>query len=384
MKNYEELIEENKAWIAETFEKINKKMEVVTLRSRGRLIGDANADGVHRTLPDDAWTAGFWGGLNVLLYEYTKNGEYLKTAKDQEKCLDSGLWDFEKLYHDVGFMWHILSGALYRVTGDEGSKKRNLYAASSLSSRYVLNGGFIKAWNDDYWRGLFNKEFSIIDCMMNLPLLYWASDVIGDDRFKQIAMAHADMALTDHLRPDGSVNHIVDHDREAGVAVRTFGGQGYCEGSSWSRGQSWALYGFILSYIHTKEQRYLTAAKLVAHYFIANCCDDWLPRVDFRALSEPVYYDTSAGCCAACGLIEIAKAVPEHEAGMYLNAAIELLKSIGEKFGNFGTERDELISHGTVLYPTKPGDTVHTHLIYSDFYFTEAILKLLGSEFNPW
>ena len=383
MKNYKELIEENRAWAEETFNKIDRKMAKVTLRSRDKLAGSA-VDGVHQNLGVTNWTAGFWGGMNVLLYNYTGNEEYLKTALRSEELLDPGLEDYTKLYHDVGFMWHILSGALYRLNGYEQSKRRNLTVAAALSSRYVLNGGFIRAWNEGFWRGIPRENLSIIDCMMNLPLLYWASDVIGDDRFKQIAMAHADMALVDHLRPDGSVAHIVEHDREAGEAVRTYGGQGIAEGSSWSRGQSWALYGFILSYIHTKEERYLTAAKLVAHYFIANCCDDWLPRVDFRAPSEPVYYDTSAGACAACGLIEIAKAVPEHEAGMYLNAAIELLKNIGEHFADFDPETDGLISHGTTLYPTLPGDRVHVHLHYTDYYYVEAILKLLGSEFNPW
>ncbi len=383
MKNYKELIEENKAWIEETFRKIDNKMSKVTLRSGEILAGDAK-DGKHRSLRPTAWTGGFWGGLNLLLYQYTGNEDYLKTVQRSEELLAKGLDNFMELYHDVGFMYHITSGGLYRLTGSEKSKNINLYAASSLASRYVLNGGFLRAWNEGKWRGIDTTNLSIIDCMMNLPILYWASEVIGDDRFKQIGMAHADMALVDHLRPDGSVVHIVDHDRELGEAARTWGGQGYAVGSSWSRGQAWGLYGFILSYIHTKEERYLTAAKQIAHYFIANCCDDWLPRVDFRSPSEPVYYDASAGACAACGLIEIAKCVPEHEAGMYLHAAIEMLKAIGEKFGDFDPETDPMIMYGTTLYPTLPGDSVHKHLIYTDFFYTEAILKLLGSDYLAW
>ena len=389
MKNYREILNENRAWVEETFKKVEAKMSRVTLRSRDKLADGVDADGVHKSVPAAAWTSGFWGGLNVLLYNYTKNEEYLKTARRSEELLDEALMDFCGLYHDVGFMWHILSGALYRLTSDKKSMNRNLHMAANLASRFVryedVPGGFIRAWNQE-WQGIPVENLSIIDCLMNLPILYWASDLIGDDRFKRIAMDHADMALVDHLRDDGSVVHIAEHDRDTGELVRTHGGQGYCVGSSWSRGQAWALYGFTLSYIHTKEQRYLDAAKQVANYFIANCSDDWLPRVDFRAPSEPVMYDSTAGVCAACGLIEIAKALPENEGGMYMHAAVNILKAIEKNFADYNPDRDDMITHGTVLYPNKPGQEkgVHISIIYADYFFTEALLKLLGEEFLPW
>ena len=389
MKNYREILNENRAWVEETFKKVEAKMSKVTLRSRDKLADGVDADGVHKSVPAAAWTSGFWGGLNVLLYNYTKNEEYLKTARRSEELLDEALMDFCGLYHDVGFMWHILSGALYRLTSDKKSMNRNLHMAANLASRFVryedVPGGFIRAWNQA-WQGIPVENLSIIDCLMNLPILYWASDLIGDDRFKRIAMDHADMALVDHLRDDGSVVHIAEHDRDTGELVRTHGGQGYCVGSSWSRGQAWALYGFTLSYIHTKEQRYLDAANQVANYFIANCSDDWLPRVDFRAPSEPVMYDSTAGVCAACGLIEIAKALPENEGGMYMHAAVNILKAIEKNFADYNPDRDDMITHGTVLYPNKPGQEkgVHISIIYADYFFTEALLKLLGEEFLPW
>ena len=388
MKNYKQILEENRAWAEEVFAKIDAKMQKITLRSREKLPDGVNKDGVHISKAPNGWTSGFWGGLNYLLYEYTKNEEYLKTAQRSEELMDAALLNFERLHHDVGFMWHILSGAGYRITGDRKSKTRNFFAATTLAGRFVMteNGGFIRAWNDE-WRDSDVSGWSIIDCLMNLPLLYWASDVIGDDRYARIAMEHADMALCDHLREDGSINHIVEHDRTTGEAVCTYAGQGCAVGSSWSRGQAWGLYGFTLSYLHTKEARYLDAAKLVANYFVANCCDDWLPRVDFRAPAEPVYYDSTAGAIAACGLIELAKVLPENEGGYFLNAAINILKALYEKFMNFAPERDDMLGYGTVLYPTNEKEAnsiVHISIIYGDFFYTEAILKLLGSEFNPW
>ncbi len=393
MKSYKELLSENRAWAEETFQKVDKKLSAVTIRSRDKLVDGVGEDGVtHKSVPAIAWTSGFFGGMNVLMYEYTKNEEYLKTAKRSEELLDCALADFEGLYHDVGFMWHILSGALYRLTGDEKSKTRNLFAAAALQSRYVLSGNFIRAWNDSSAKGWPQRpvnDWSIIDCMMNLPLLYWASDYIGDDRFTQIAKAHADMALEQHIRPDGSVVHIVEHDRETGACVECIGGQGLSAESSWSRGQSWAIYGFALSYVHTGEKRYLDAAKRVAHYFIANVCDTWVPEIDFRAPSSPVYYDTTAAMCAACGMLEIAKAVPEYESGMYASAAINMLKAVTERFCDFDPEHDVMVSHGSIRYPvpgkyTEAQSGVHIPIIYAEYYYVEALLKLLGSDFLAW
>ncbi len=397
MKNVNTILEENRAWAEETFKKIDKKLSAVTLRSRDKLPDGCTPDGIHvNRFPAQKtwWTNGFWGGLNWLMYNYTKNEEYLKTAKRSEELLEfAATENYGSLHHDVGFMWHLTTGVDARLTGDEKAKNRNLYMAASLASRFVMAdnvpGGFIRAWNGK-WEASSNYNWSIVDCLMNIPLLYWASEEIGDDRFKRIAMAHADMALRDHLRPDGSVNHIVEHDRTTGESVKTYGGQGIGVGSSWSRGCAWALYGFVLSYLHTKEVRYLDGAKAVSNYFIANCCDDWLPRVDFRAPQEPVLYDSTAGACAACGLIELSKVLPENEGGMYLNAAVNILRAMGEKFADFDPANDHLLDYGTVRYPASYDEEgmkkagVHISIIYGDFFYTEAILKLLGSEFNPW
>lgn len=382
MKSYKTLLEENRAWAEETFKKIDAKMSEMTIRSRDKVPDGVDENGFHRERDITWWTNGFWGGLNWLLYNYTKNENYMLTAKSNEEKMDEALANYNALHHDVGFMWHILSGASYALTGDKRSRTRNLFAASTLMSRFVLDGGYIIAWNSKP-----HENWTIIDCLMNLPLLYWASKELGDDRFKRIAMAHADMAIMDHLREDGSVAHIVEHDRETGEVVKFHAGQGAAADSSWSRGQAWALYGFTISYIHTGEERYLNAAKQVANYFIASCCDDWIPRVDFRSAEEPVMYDTAAGACAACGLIELAKLLPEYEGGMYMHAAVQMLRAMGEKCCNFDPKNDHMLDYGTVRFPTE-GDMkdagVHISIIYSDYFYTEAVLKLLGSDFFPW
>ena len=381
MKNYNQILEENRAWAEEAFAKIDKKMSAVTLRSRDKLVDGVDANGVHKSVVPRTWTSGFWGGLNLLLFERTKNEEYYKTAMRSEELLDKALFNFEELYHDVGFMWHILSGANFALTGNAESRNRNLFAASSLFSRYVLNGGFIRAWNNK-WQQNDVTNWTIIDCMMNLPLLYWASEELGDDRFKQIAMAHADTAMTHHVRPDGSVNHIVVHDLESGEMIGVHGGQGFSGTSCWTRGEAWGLYGYILSYIHTKEQRYLDTAKRIANYTIAALAAcDYLPPIDFRSPERPDLFDSTAGAIMACGLIEIAKAVPEHEAKTYIVAAMRLLKAMEAKFCDWTEEKDAILLFGSEDYH---GRGHNMPIIYGDYFFTEAILKLKGTEFLAW
>ncbi len=211
-----------------------------------------------------------------LMYVGTKDEQYRKTAAHAEELLDAAFENYDRLHHDVGFMWNISSGVNYRLFGGKKSRLRTLYAADILAARYNAEGKFKRTWNKTY------TGWVIIDSLMNIPLLYWASEEHDDPRYKYIAMNHADTLLRTHLRADGSVNHIVSLDTQNGEVIESFGGQGYENGSSWSRGQSWALYGFTLNYIHTGKEEYLNAAKRVAHYFISCIADtDYVPLVDF-------------------------------------------------------------------------------------------------------
>ena len=382
---YEDFLASNKEWIDSTFEKIDKKLSLAAVRSRDKIPYTANREGVHDDHKNNVqlWTNGFWGGLMWLMYEATQNEDYKLTARRSEELLDQAFSDIDQLHHDVGFMWHLTAGANYRLTGDRAARNRALLAAMTLASRFKLSGGYIRAWNSPDGAGNNTDGWTIIDTMMNLPLLYHASKYIDDDRFKQIAVSHAFKAMNDHVRPDGSINHIVRHDLETGEMNGSFGGQGFGVGSCWSRGESWALYGYILSYIYTGEVSFLDTAKRVAHYSIANLAfSDWIPLVDFRAPESPVYYDATAGAIMACGLIEIAKAVPEHEKKLYLTSAVNILKALDERACDWDENRDPLLLLCSEAYVSKcPPEH---NIIYGDFFFAEAILKLKGSDFLPW
>ena len=375
------IITENKEWIDTVWEKIKKKLERTAVKSRYK-IPYTTINGVHNNQAEKDitwWTNGFWGGMMWLMYEATGNEEYRRTAEYAECLLDDALRKYKELHHDVGFMWHLTSGANYRLTGNKDSCTRNLYAAASLFSRYNITGEYIRAWNGEMQAG-----YSIIDCLMNLSLLYWASDEIGDDRFKKIAMCHMEMAMYDHIRLDGSVNHIVDHEVNKKGVKRVLAGQGYSETSCWSRGLAWAVYGSVISYVHTEKKEYLEAAKKTANYFIDHCKESgYLPVIDFNAPKKPVYYDSTAGVCAACGMLEIAKHTSGEESARYAEEAIRILRACEQKFCNYEENEDALVIMGSERYPMEESDKkyVHMPIIYGDFFFVEAMCKLKGRDF---
>ena len=267
----------------------------------------------------------------------------------------------------------------YKLTGNEDSKKLAMFGANLLAGRFNPVGRFIRAWNQS--NGEEVPGWAIIDCMMNISLLYWASRESGDPRFSHIAQMYADTAMKNFIRPDGSVRHIVEFDPETGEMVKSYGGQGYGEGSSWTRGQGWAVYGFANSYKNTGKREYLDAAKKVAHYCMANLSESGIIPVDFRQPKEPAWEDSCGACVIAGGLIEIAGYVPELEKEMYLRAAVKILKAIADTRADWTRNCDAIVQNCSSAYHSNPH---HTTMVYADYYFIEALYKLAGTSFCIW
>ena len=319
------------------------------------------------------WTNGFWPGLLLDLYTLTKEQIFLDRAQQTIEKLDQVLFDTELSHHDVGFMWHLSAGKHYLLTQDQQSRNRVLTAAKLLASRFNIDGNFLVAWN-----GTERQGWSIIDTLMNLPLLWYASEETGYDRYAKIALAHGNKALEHFLRPDGSVEHIVVFNSDTGEKIDTLGGQGFGKDSSWSRGQAWALYGFAELYRFSKNIRFLDGAKRVAHYFLASVAGtDYFPLLDFRAPERPVLYDSTAGAIAASGLIGLSTLVPQFEQSLYLNGAMKILEALRNKAFEPSLDADYLLSHGSEAYgsDTHKGRH-HISIIYGDYYFLEALMRL--------
>ena len=371
----------DKEWAEEIYDKLKTKLKAEAMRNQN-VIPYISLNGRYYDLgmPDGIywWTNGFWPGMLWQMYNATKEELYRRTAEDVEMRLDEALEGYERLNHDVGFMWLHTSVANYRLTGNKDSRRRALHAANILAGRYNPAGKYIVAWNDN------RPGWFIIDCLMNLPILYWAANETNDPRFKIIAMEHTHTAIKHLLRADGSCNHIAILSPQTGDCIETPAGQGFASGSSWSRGQSWGLYGFALAYRHTGEHKFLDAAKKIAHYAIANFAqNDWLPLADFRSPLEPVIYDSTAAMISASGLLEIAGHVDEHEKNLYNGAACKLLKNTEKAFADWNTDTDGIIGKGTAAYHGKPEDT-EVPIIYGDYFFTEAVLRLLEKDFLIW
>ncbi|GHT55891.1 glycosyl hydrolase family 88 [Spirochaetia bacterium] len=372
--------EADKKWAEDVRDKIRIKMaaqcdrvglKVPYIAVNGRY-ADKMADSIYW------WTNGFWPGILWLMFRDTKDKKYSDTAIAVEERLDAALAGYEGLHHDVGFMWTLSSVLDFKLTGNDFSRVRALHAANLLAGRYNPRGHFIRSWNMD------RTGWIIIDCMMNLPLLYWASEQSGDPRFRFIAIEHADTALKHLVREDGSCNHIAVLDPENGALLETPGGQGYASGSSWTRGQAWALYGFALSYRHTGETRYLEASKKIAHYFSAALSRyGYIPPADFRAPDTPKITDTSAGTIAACGLLALSVLVKGEEKSLYFDTALRILRAIEKDYCDWDLGKDSIVQGGAVRYHGQE-DELNVNLIYGDYYFVEAVHQLLDSELRVW
>ena len=323
------------------------------------------------------WTGGFWPGLMWQLYKATGEAVYRDEALRVEALLTDEFRRFDLLNHDVGFMYLLSCGAHYRMTGDAQALSDTLHAATLLAGRFNP-AGFIRAWP-----GKDRTGYAIIDCMMNLSLLYYAGELTGDPRFAKIARIHADTTIREFLREDGSSCHIVIFDSETGKALARPAGQGYCEGSSWSRGQAWALYGFTLSAINTGEQRYLDVARRCAGYFISHIREDGLTDSDFCQPADEERIDNIAGACAACGLLELANLVGGEEDEGYRAAAMRLLRALNELCADWSDESTGILQKCTASYHDD-GAGRHVNILYGDYFFVEALCKLRGTDARLW
>ncbi len=325
------------------------------------------------------WTAGFWPGMMWLMNALDPAPVYHDEARRATELMTEQFRVYRHLNHDVGFMFLLSCGAQHKIDGDEQSRLDTLHAASLLMGRFnpteTPRAGFIKSWDGQRQLG-----YAIIDCMMNLPLLYRATRETGDPRFAAVARIHADKAARHFVREDGSCRHIVEFDPVTGDFVREHGGQGYAEGSSWSRGQAWALYGFTLLAMNTGDPADLAAAEKIARYFAANIREDGLTDCDFRQPGDVYRLDNIAGACAACGFLELAKLTGKDE---YRAAAEKLLDGLIDHCCDFGDTCCGLLTHCTAAYHDDNVGT-HTNITYGDFFFVEALCKLKGVDPMLW
>ena len=329
------------------------------------------------------WTSGFWPGILLKLYNYTLTADpstapfWLSQGKQFTAPLAPERFDTGT--HDVGFIMYTSYGQLWHLTGDTTARAYLLQTADSLCTRYSPTVGCLRSWNN--YKGEPASWFKvIIDNMLNLELLWWAGQESGNATYTAIANSHSRHMMRDIFQPfnPGCVWHLVTYDADSGAILnRSSTPQGLGLDTVWSRGQAWALNGFVIAHRFTKDAAYLAQAEAAADCFLrllAECCGEstpfhGAPLWDFNATGVAQWVDTSAMMIAAEALVELGWT--SQRGPTYLAAAMQLLDAV-EKHWLFGEkENDAVLKNGTVTYPL-----AGVSIIYGDYYYLAANMKM--------
>lgn len=321
------------------------------------------------------WTPGFWTGMLWLAYETTGEAKYRAAAEAQLDGYRDRLGSKKHTEtHDLGFLYTLSCVAAYKLTGSEDAKRTAVRAAELLRGRFFEKAGIIQAWgnlDNPKQRGRM-----IIDCCMNLPLLYWASEITGDDAYGRIAESHARQSMNYLIRGDASSFHTFYMDVETGEPLRGTTAQGYSDDSCWSRGQAWALYGFPLSYAYTRDEELLEAGVRTANYYLNRLPEDDVAYWDLVFTEGDEERDSSAAAIAACGLLELARHLPvlHPYRRIYESAALRMLRSLSERYTTAGMPASNgILQHAVYAKPL--GNGIDECCIWGDYFYFEALVR---------
>ena len=327
---------------------------------------------VYRPEENRLWTASFFPGMAYLAYDLTGDPGYLACRRDYLASFAHRLAFGHTQTHDLGFLYTLSCVADWRLTGDTDARDTALRAAKKLALRYHANGGYIQAWGP--MGSAYPDVKIIIDCMMNLPLLYWASETAGDPAYAAMAARHAEVSARCLIRADDSTYHTCLMDPATGRAVRGKTHQGYADESTWARGQAWAVYGFALSYRYTRKAPFLDAARRTARYFLRNLPADFVPYWDFTFTdAHPDIRDSSAAAILACGLLELARWLDGEESALCRRAAARVVESLCRSY----TTRSCPASNGLLLHGMyHRDDGADECTAWGDYFYLEALVRL--------
>jgi len=320
------------------------------------------------------WCSGFYPATLLYLYEQTKDKSLYDEAMRIMDTLKKE--QFNKNTHDLGFMMYCSFGNANRIAPKPEYKDILLNSAKSLSTRFNPVVGSIRSWDSK------PEDFIvIIDNMMNLDLLFWATKASGDSSFYKIAVTHANTTIKNHFRPDNSSYHVLNYDPQTGVIKQKRTAQGAADESAWARGNAWGLYGFTVTYRETKDPRYLDQANKIAQFLLShpNLPADKIPYWDFNAPDIPnALRDASAASIMASALLELCKYVDQEKSRQYFNAAETMLRTLSSSAYKAapGTNGGFLVQHGVGHLPG--GTEIDVPLTYGDYYYVEAMVRYLN------
>ncbi|CAM3187764.1 glycoside hydrolase family 88 protein [Streptobacillus felis] len=329
----------------------------------------------------DDWTSGFWTGILWLAYEITLEEKYRKVADYQLKTYKERIDNNIAVdHHDLGFLYIPSVIANYKITNSEVAKETGIKAADVLMRRYREKGEFIQAW------GVLDKPEDyrlIIDCNLNVPLLFWASDVTGDMKYREVATKHLETVSKVIVRDNGTTFHTYFFDTETGNPLKGVTAQGKSDDSTWARGQAWGVYGFALAYRHLGDKKFIDLYKKVTNTFLNKLPKDNVCYWDMDFKPEDMEErDSSSSAIAACGILEMHKYLPDDDPDkkVYFNAAMAMIKALIEGYTTKGMNSNAILKEAVYSKPHNNG--VGESCIWGDYFYMEALVRILKPEWN--
>ncbi|EOR94357.1 glycosyl hydrolase, family 88 [Arcticibacter svalbardensis MN12-7] len=321
------------------------------------------------------WTSGFWPGELWYLYEATGNQKW-KTEADKFSRLLTPLSQMPAIDHDLGFMVYNSFGNGYRLTGNPDYKEILLRSADTLATLFNPKVGTILSWPRPVPNMEWPQHNTIMDNMINLELLFWASKNGGSQKLYDMAVSHAEVTMKNQFRPDYTSYHVVIYDKETGKKIKAVTHQGYADNSMWARGQSWAIYGYTMCYRETKNPEFLDFAQKVTDVYLNKLPADLIPFWDFNDPDIPnAPRDASAAAVTASALLELSTFVPDKsKAKEYRQKAEKMLAELSSDGYLSKNTNSAFLLHSTGHKPNN--SEVDASIIYADYYYIEALLRL--------
>lgn len=368
--------EELKSALDFVVSKIDENLETYT----EKFPSACTTNGMYRIKDNDDWTNGFWTGMIWMAYEYTGDEKYKKVADlHTENFRRRYEENFVLDHHDLGFLYSLSAVASYKITGDEKARELGLLAAEKLKKRYHEKGNFIQAW------GKYGdeKEYRlIIDCLLNLPLLYWAYEETRDKSFLDVANGHYHTAINTVIREDSSTYHTYYFDKETGEPTSGVTHQGFSDESCWARGQAWAVLGMPINYRYNKFEESKEIFEAVTNYYLNRLPEDLIPYWDLifkEEDGEP--RDSSSAAIVACGILEMDKFFKNENSELYLRSAHKMIRSLIKDYTTKNNkESNGILMHGVYAYHNGKG--IDECNLWGDYFYMEALMRLYKEDYK--
>ncbi len=331
-----------------------------------------------RKASPDEWCSGFWPGILWYDFESSRDEIVREEAERYTEALEY-LSQRPAFDHDLGFLMFCSYGNAYRLTGSPKFRDIILASADTLATLFNPKVGTILSWPRNV--EMLGGHNTIMDNMINLEMLFWASKNGGDKRLYDIALKHAETTMEYHFRPDGTCYHVAVYDPESGKFIKGMTHQGYSDSSTWARGQAWAVYGYTMVFRETQDRRFLDFACKVTDAYLRRLPDDYVPYWDFDDPAIPdAPRDASAACVVASALLELQAYVTPEKRDEYRDAAVKMLASLSSDEFRSGDKRHSFLDHSTGHKPA--GSEIDAAIVYADYYYIEALLRLKKLETN--